>query len=66
MNKNMSFLNEILWCDINKKGYVEKLLINAPAVYIYKITNNNNVRYYVGSSVRLTNRLSSHRCAVIN
>jgi group I intron endonuclease len=32
-----------------------------PGVYIYKLNIKNNIRYYVGSSIKLVNRTQEHR-----
>lgn len=34
-------------------------------LYIYKLSHNNT-RYYVGSTIKLATRLSSHRSSVIS
>ena len=35
MNKNISFLKEIVWFDIDKGDYINTSLKNQSAVYIY-------------------------------
>lgn len=68
MKNNISKVSNITWHDINKKGYINKSLKNQPAVYIYMYISSldNKVYYYVGSSLELTKRLSSHRYLIIN
>lgn len=67
MNKtiidNMSLQNKIAWYNIDKNGYMNKSIINQAAVYIYMKTPNldDKASYYVGSSIHLTSRISSHR-----
>ena len=63
---NISFLNIIKWYNIDAGGYIKGYLKNQPAVYIYKINYNNSTRFYVGSSILLKKRLTSHRCFVTN
>jgi len=62
-----TLLKDVTWYDLDKKGYVDKSLKYEPAVYIYKKTylHNNNIRYYVGSSICLAKRISFYRSLVI-
>lgn len=70
MNKtiidNMSLQNKIAWYNIDKNGYIDKYLINQAAVYIYMKMPNlyEKASYYVGSSIHLTSRISSHRSLI--
>ncbi len=72
MNKrikdNTSLLSKIIWHDINKKGYINKSLKYQAAVYIYMRIPyfNSKACYYVGSTVKLTSRISLHKCRIIN
>lgn len=59
MKDNLSLKNDILWLDISEKGYIKKCF-NKPAIYIYMRTCSET-RYYVGSTINLASRLSSHR-----
>jgi hypothetical protein len=34
MKNNISFLNKIVWHDINENGYVKKFSTNKPVIYI--------------------------------
>jgi group I intron endonuclease len=63
MNKNISFLKEIVWFDIDKRGYINTPLKNQGAVYIY-MKVSNKTEYYVGASLQLKTRISSHRCCI--
>lgn len=62
-----TLLKNVTWYDLDIKGYVNKSLKYEPAVYIYKKTSlhKNKVRYYVGSSIYLAKRISSHRSLLI-
>lgn len=64
---NESLLNNIIWYDIDKKGYINKPLNNQVAVYIYKKISpvDNKACYYIGSTIRLASRISSHRSLII-
>ena len=64
---DITLLKNITWYDLDKKGYVNKSLKYEPAVYIYKIISlhDNKVGYYVGSSLYLAKRISSHRSLII-
>jgi group I intron endonuclease len=68
MKDKTSLLNNVMWYDINKKGYINKSLKYQAAVYIYKKTSSFDGKacYYVGSSIKLASRISSHRCRVTN
>jgi hypothetical protein len=68
MKNNMSLQNKITWYNIDEKGYINKSLINQGAVYIYmKIPSlDKKASYYVGSSVQLASRISSHRSLIIH
>lgn len=65
---NKTLLNNVVWHDIDKNGYVNISLLYEPAIYIYMKTAslNNEARYYIGSSVKLANRICSHRCYIVN
>jgi hypothetical protein len=56
---------KIIWYDIDKDGHIDKRLNKQPVVYLYKYTTENQIRYYVGSSVNILNRMSNHRYGVI-
>jgi hypothetical protein len=62
---NMFFVYNILWYDIDEGGYIKGYLNKQAAVYIFAITSNE-ARSYVGSSVNLRSRLSTHRSCIIN
>ena len=63
---NINLINVITWYDINENGYVKDCFFKQSVVYIYKvISSNNKTRYYVGSSINISNRLSDHRSRVI-
>ena len=64
-NDILSFVKNIFWYDINEGGYIKGCLNKQGAVYIYKRTSNET-RYYVGSSINLRSRLSTHRSRVIS
>jgi group I intron endonuclease len=67
MKDNAFLLSKIPWYSINDKGYIDKLLKYEPAVYIYKkLLRGSKPCYYVGSSIKLASRISSHRCHVKN
>jgi hypothetical protein len=57
---NSSTLNMIKWHGINERGYLKGFKKNLAAVYIYKKVCNK-IRYYVGSTIQLASRISSHR-----
>jgi group I intron endonuclease len=65
MKDNELLLEKIIWYDIDESGYIKDSLKNKPAIYIYK-KSCGNTRFYVGSSMQLATRISSHRCSVIN
>ncbi|UQC91696.1 GIY-YIG endonuclease (mitochondrion) [Colletotrichum lupini] len=58
----------MVWYDIDEKGYVNKTLDYEPAIYIYKrdCANKDKTFIYIGSSVQLASRVSSHRSRVLN
>jgi len=56
--------NNILWYDIDEKGYIEGHLEYKPAVYIFM--NIDEKSSYVGASLQLLNRLSNHRSRISN
>ncbi len=62
---NLSFVNNVFWFDIDEGGYIKGRLNKEAVVYIFRRTSNET-RYYVGSSINLTSRLSTHRSRVIN
>jgi len=63
----MSFVNNIFWYDINVGGYIKGYIDKQAAVYIYIFKRTSNeTHYYVGSSVNLRSRLSTHRSCIIN
>jgi hypothetical protein len=66
MKNNTKLLSKIIWYNINEKGYINKSLKNQAAIYIYMKKSGDKVSYYVGSSIRLPSRMSSHRSAVIS
>lgn len=65
MINNIPLINNILWYDINEKGYIEGNLKYKPAVYIY-INTCVDKSSYVGASIQLRNRLSNHRSRISN
>ena len=65
MKDNRFFLKKIIWYDIDERGYIKVPLKNQAAVYVYMKTGNK-IQFYVGSSVGLASRISSHRSRVIN
>lgn len=62
---NMSFVNNILWYDIDESDYIKGCLNKQAAVYIFMKTSNKT-QYYVGSSINLASRLRTHRSHIIN
>jgi len=60
--------NKIIWYNINKEGYINKHLENKPAIYIYmkNSLSNNEFNCYIGSTINLSARISSHRCQINN
>lgn len=65
MNKNKdNFYNKITWLNLNKEGYINEFLKKGPVIYIFKIAINKT-HYYVGSSINISSRLSTHRSRVI-
>jgi hypothetical protein len=62
---NIHLKNKILWYNINNKGYIEGELEYKPAVYIF-MKRCEEKYSYVGASLQLRNRLSSHRSRVNN
>lgn len=66
MKNNTKLLSKTIWYNINEKGYINKSLKNQAAIYIYMKKSGDKVSYYVGSSIRLPSRMSSHRSAVIS
>lgn len=65
MIDNISLGNNILWYDIDEKGYIEGNLKNESAVYIYMNTYEDKYSY-IGASTQLRNRLSNHRSRINN
>jgi len=65
MKNNIIFEDNILWYDINEKGHIKGFLNFEPAVYVYKVMDENK-SCYVGASARLKNRINSHRSRVAN
>lgn len=65
INKDNMSLNNISWYDIDKDGYIKGCLNKQAAVYIFRL-RSNETRYYVGSSINIRSRLSSHRSCIIN
>lgn len=66
MNNYTHYLSNILWYNINKNGYINRPLDNILAIYIYIIIFDNKEVYYIGYSIQLTFRMSSHRSCVFN
>lgn len=64
----LSFSDKIIWYDIDEKGNVNKPLTNQAAVYIYMNSSIliDNPRYYIGSTIKLRTRISSHRYYGLN
>lgn len=48
---------------MNEGGYIKESLDKQAVVYIFKITSNKT-RYYIGSTINLSNRLSAHRSSI--
>jgi group I intron endonuclease len=63
MKNNISKIEKILLYDIDENGYIKGCLINKAAIYIYLRKDDGSL--YVGSSIQVANRLSSHRSRVI-
>jgi hypothetical protein len=63
MKDNASVLKNIIWYDIDKNGYINNYFKNEGAIYIYKknLPLYDKTSYYVGSSVRLANRINTHK-----
>lgn len=59
---------KIIWYNINKEGYIDKPLENKPAIYIYMKNSLSNKEFdsYIGSTINLSARISSHRCQINN
>jgi hypothetical protein len=62
---NIPLENNILWYNIDEKGYIEGNLKNESAVYIYMNTCEDKYSY-IGASTQLRNRLSNHRSRINN
>lgn len=60
---NFYFLSETKWYDIDEEGNINKPLMNRAAIYIYMCSSisHNKPRYYVGSTIKLKTRVSSHK-----
>ena len=65
MKDNTKLLSKVIWYDIDEKGYTNKPLKNKEAVYIFMEICDEK-RCYIGSSLQLVNRLTSHRSSIIN
>jgi hypothetical protein len=65
MKNNIDFKNEISWFDIDENGSIKGPLINKPTVYIFMLIDKEK-SCYVGSSVRIKNRLNCHKSRIIN
>lgn len=65
MIDNIPLENNILWYNIDEKGYIEGNLKNESAVYIYMNTCEDKYSY-IGASTQLRNRLSNHRSRINN
>lgn len=65
---NLSFLSGIELYNIDKGGNINKPLINKTAIYIYMCSSisHSNPKYYVGSTIKLKTRISSHRSFMVN
>jgi group I intron endonuclease len=65
---NTSWLENITWYYINQEGYTDKALKNLPAIYVFMClpSPDKEACYYVGASIKLAKRISSHRYLVIN
>jgi len=59
-------VNNITWYNIDTYGYIEGKLHNKAAVYIYAYNLNKKFFYYIGSTINLAARISSHRCCIHN
>ena len=57
-------LKDITWHNIDKYGYIEEKLNNKAAIYIYN--SKDNKYSYIGSTVNLAARISSHRSRISN
>jgi len=67
MKNNTKLLSKVIWYDIDEKGYINKSLKNQAAIYVYmKKSPSGKISYYLGSSVKLPSRMSSHRSGVIS
>jgi len=64
MKDNIS-LNKISWHSIDENGYINIYLKNKEAIYIYMEIGDEK-RCYIGSSLQLVNRLTSHRYSTRN
>lgn len=63
--KNNIIFDKISWYDIDEKGYIKGSFKCQSAVYIF-VGIGKEKSCYVGSSVQLKNRLSSHRSRINN
>jgi len=64
-SKDFKFqIKNITWHNIDKYGYIDEKFSNITAIYIY-ISKNKNFSY-IGSTVNLPARISSHRSRVSN
>ncbi len=65
MNNNIHLKNKNLWYDIDENGYIKDCLKYQSAVYIFmNICNERDC--YIGSSIRLANRINYHRSRINN
>ena len=64
LKDNSYLLNKIIWYNINRFGYIDNILQNKAAIYIYFCNINN--KYYIGSTVNLSARISTHRSRIFN
>jgi hypothetical protein len=58
------YREKILWYDLDKKGKINERLNKQAVVYLYEYTMGEKPRYYVGSSVKILNRMCNHRYGV--
>ncbi len=68
INDNIESLPKLSWYNISEYGYINNNNIKyKPAIYIYKKDNlNKDPQFYIGSSINLAARISSHRCYIHN
>jgi hypothetical protein len=65
MNNKDCLKNNVIWCNLNEDGSIKGNFKNKAAVYIFRLESRDKP-CYVGSSLKLVQRINTHKCRINN